>query len=125
MLSWSLGFLCLIVSGCRSKTKIGYVITGGLAAVFCVVFLAFMVVALAIGAGAAAGWTSPHDVAGPFVGCLFAAIGSAFFVLFGLTAVISAVDEIENGQHPQVLLVDVHLPVGIVDHGAQLQVCKR
>ncbi|HVR09127.1 MAG TPA: hypothetical protein VMW75_13845 [Thermoanaerobaculia bacterium] len=67
--------------------SIFYMVYGGLAAALSLIALCFVFAGLVLAAGGAAWWSPSEEQAGAAIaGCFFAAAGSAFFVLFGITA---------------------------------------
>jgi hypothetical protein len=66
-----------------------YFVYGGVAALFSLVALVFLVAGTMMGARGALGWESPQEQAGlAFAGCLLVAVGSGLFVLLGMAAVL-------------------------------------
>jgi hypothetical protein len=64
-----------------------YMVYGGLAGALSLISLCFVFAGLILAAGGAAWWGPPEEQVGAAIaGCFIAAAGSAFFVLFGITA---------------------------------------
>src|SRR5579864_1172049 len=113
--------------------SIFYMVYGGLAGALSLMALCFMVAGLVLAAGGTAWWGRPEEQAGAAIaGCFLAAFGSAFFVLFGVTAAFRILVGFALRRHRYYILclvaavlTSLSIPLGAVLGVATLLVLMR